>query len=192
MPNDMQWLDPNELQAWRTFLRAQSTVTTTLDRELTRDHHLGLADYEVLSHLREASNHSLRMTELARSVLLSPSGLTRRLDGLVKNGYVERKPCPSDGRGLLAVLTEKGEAKTQEMTPTHARAVREHFTACMSSQEVGDLTRVLTPIAEQDPANPDCVSTTPANGQAADIRDNSSGTSSTATSQLSATATAGR
>jgi len=149
MPNEIRWLDDDELTAWRTFLRAQSNVTSAVDRELSSAHGLGLADYEVLSHLCESPERSLRMTELARSVLLSPSGLTRRLDGLVKGGYVERQPCPSDGRGLLAVLTKEGKDKAMEMLPTHARAVREHFVSCMERRELQDLIRVLEPVANQ-------------------------------------------
>lgn len=145
-------LDDDELRAWKALLRANAALVSTIDHELEADHNLGLPDYEVLMQLSQADGNSLRMTELAREVLLSPSGLTRRLDGLVKAGYVERKPCPSDGRGLLAVMTEKGQSKLQEMIPTHVKSVRDHYASRISRDQLRDLVTALEPIANGDEA----------------------------------------
>ena len=67
------------------------------------------------------------MSELADRLHLSPSGITRRIDGLVKSGLVERRPCPSDRRGSNAVLTPLGLKTLRTAAPTHVRGVREHF-----------------------------------------------------------------
>lgn len=154
METTIQVLDKEETQAWRALLRANSTLVNKIDRALEDRHNLGLPDYEVLTHLASAGNRSLRMTELAREVLLSPSGLTRRLDSLVKGAYVERRPCPSDGRGLLAVITPSGENKLLEMTPTYATTIREHFLNCLSREQIQNLTSALEMIADYDETCP--------------------------------------
>jgi DNA-binding MarR family transcriptional regulator len=150
MQNEYVTLSTEEQSAWRTILRAQANVTSAVDQKLTEAHGLGLSDYEVLSYLSQASEHSLRMTELAYGVLLSPSGLTRRLDGLVKQGYVERKPAPSDGRGLLAVLTQQGENKVKEMEPTHTAGLHEHFIDCLEPQQIKEINVMFEPMASKE------------------------------------------
>lgn len=97
------------------------------DRELQEAHGLSLGDYDVLVHLSEADGGSLRMSELAERLLLSRSGLTRRIDGLVRAGWVERKACPNDGRGSLAVLTNAGLMRLEEAAPTHVQGVRRYL-----------------------------------------------------------------
>ena len=88
---------------------------------------MSLGDYDVLVHLSEAGGRSLRMSELAERLLLSRSGLTRRVDGLVRAGWVERKACPDDGRGSLAVLSDAGSELLREAAPTHVRGVRRYL-----------------------------------------------------------------
>lgn len=134
--------------AWKSLVRAHANIVNAVDRELTTEHKLGLADYDVLSQLANSSDRSLRMTELAKQVLLSPSGLTRRLDGLVKQGYVERRPCPSDGRGLLAYITDEGISKLQTMQPTHSTGVREHFVDIVEEPQLVQLSSLLTSLAD--------------------------------------------
>lgn len=151
MADDSSSLEDRELAAWRAFQRSHAALVTALDKELTSEHELGLADFDLLSSLARTGGGGQRMTELARQVLLSPSGLTRRLDGLVKAGYCDRRQCPDDGRGLLAVLTAKGVAKLEEMTPTHARCVRRHFTERIPPGELGHLTSVMKTLEDDEP-----------------------------------------
>ena len=141
-------LTDDENTAWKTLVRAHANIVNAVDRELTSEHALGLADYDVLSQLALSEDRSLRMTELAKRVLLSPSGLTRRLDGLVKSGFVERKPCPSDGRGLLAVITDAGVEKLRTMTPTHTSGVRTHFVDIVENSQLKELSSALSSIAD--------------------------------------------
>jgi DNA-binding MarR family transcriptional regulator len=133
---DVSWLDAEEQQAWRTFINVHGRLLAQLDAELEGAHELSLPDYEVLVHLSEAPEHSLRMAELADRLLLSPSGLTRRLDGLVREGLVERRACPSDRRGTLAVLTSAGMARLEEAAPTHAAGVRRYMIDPLSRDEL--------------------------------------------------------
>jgi len=136
-------LTPTENKAWRNLQRAQSNISSTLDRDLAAEHGLGLADFDVLNYLAESAQKSARMSDLAKNVLLSPSGLTRRLDGLVKAGVVERRRCQSDGRGQLAVLTQQGMSKLEEMRPAHVRSVRKHFINLVSAEQLQQLIDIL-------------------------------------------------
>src|SRR3954452_8223853 len=104
-------LSERELGAWRGLLRAHATMVKALDAELLADHGLALTSYEVLMHLADAPDGRMRMHDLAASVLLSRSGLTRLCDRLERDDLIARKACDSDARGALAVLTDVGRRK---------------------------------------------------------------------------------
>ena len=137
------WLSDDEQLAWRTLINVHGHLMSRLDAELQAAHHLGLADYEVLVHLSEAPERSLRMSELAERLLLSPSGLTRRLDGLVREGLVERQAYLSDRRGSLAVLTPAGLARLEEAAPTHVAGVRSYVVAPLGRDRLLQLAEIL-------------------------------------------------
>ena len=103
-----QPLTTAELAAWRGFLRVHSALTKQLDAELEAAHGLSLSSYEVLLFLADSPEGRVRMSELADSVLLSRSGLTRLVDRLERDGLVRRESCPSDLRGFNAVITDEG------------------------------------------------------------------------------------
>ena len=146
---DTHLLDERELGAWRGMLVTHSRVIAALDEELEREHGLALGSYEVLLHLAEAPEHSLRMGALADRLLLSRSGLTRLVDRLGARGLVERHSCDSDRRGTYARLTPAGLALFEEARPTHLRGVREHFLAHLAEEDLDRLAqawgRVLGP-----------------------------------------------
>jgi DNA-binding MarR family transcriptional regulator len=120
-------LSGEELAAWRGLLRTHAAVTGALDAELLETHGLPLTSYEVLLFLAAAAEGRMRMSELADSVLLSRSGLTRLVDRLEREGYVERTTCPDDARGAYARLTDAGRAKLEAASGTHLEGIREHF-----------------------------------------------------------------
>lgn len=123
----VQWLSDHEQELWRQLLSVESLLRERLDAELREAHGLSLGDYAVLVHLAESPACGLRMSDLAGRLLLSRSGLTRRLDGLVKAGLVERRACPADGRGAMASLTAAGAARLEEAAPTHVAGVRRYL-----------------------------------------------------------------
>jgi DNA-binding MarR family transcriptional regulator len=120
-------LSAEELAAWRGFLRVQSALFRELDAELAAAHDLPLRSYEVLLLLQDAPERRLRMSDLSRSVLLSPSGMTRLVDRLQREGLVGRERCAEDGRGYYAVLTEAGGRRLREARATHLAGVRRLF-----------------------------------------------------------------
>jgi DNA-binding MarR family transcriptional regulator len=152
-----KWLTPPEMRAWQKLIDVTTGVMATLDGELRAEHGLTLGDYEVLVHISDAPDHSVRMTDLASRLKLSPSGITRRIDGLVRDGYVERKQCPSDRRGSNAVLTEKGLLRLQEAAPTHVRGVRSHFVDQLSVRQLANLASALSAVViDRDAAAGGC------------------------------------
>lgn len=118
-----RWLNSTEQAAWRNFVFTSNDLDIALGADLAQ-HGLTIGDYEVLVWLSEAEHSRMRMCDLAVRLQLSPSGLTRRLDGLVKAGWVERASCDSDRRVMWAVLTESGWDKMREAAPTHVAGVR--------------------------------------------------------------------
>lgn len=140
-------LSPEELAAWGGLLRAHSTLIAQLDAELERSHGLTLGDYDVLVQLSKAPDRMLRMSELADVVLLTRSGLTRLVDRLERRGLVERRKCPSDARGLLAVLTDEGLRRFEEARPAHLEGVRRLFLDLLEPDDLDCLARVWKRIA---------------------------------------------
>ena len=134
-------LSASELGAWRGLLRVHTALVRELDAELDAAHGLPLTSYDVLIYLRSAPDKRLRMAELADSVLLSRSGVTRLVDRLVREGLSVRDSCESDGRGSFAVLTEKGEELLARARPTHLAGVRQRFLRHFHEDELDALRR---------------------------------------------------
>ena len=129
------WLTANEMRAWRNFIESVGTLTAALESDLVQ-FGLTMGDYEVLVRLSESEDQQLRMCDLSTALQLSPSGLTRRLDGLVKTGLVERIASPSDRRVMFAALTPAGHAKLVEAAPDHVASVRKRFLKGLSRDQV--------------------------------------------------------
>jgi DNA-binding MarR family transcriptional regulator len=127
------WLSDREQVLWRRLLTVEFRLRERLDHELRSGHGISLGDYAVLVNLSEAPGHSLRMSDLAERILLSRSGLTRRVDALVKRGLVTRQSCPADGRGSMAELTSAGAELLGEAASTHVAGVREYLIDALGS-----------------------------------------------------------
>ncbi len=140
-------LGQQELRAWRGLLRTYARLTKALDAELERAHGLPLSSYEVLMVLADAELEKMRMHDLASSILLSRSGLTRLVDRLERDGLLSRETCPSDARGSFACLTARGREMLDAARATHLAGVRamflEHFTPAEQEQLGGFWERVL-------------------------------------------------
>ena len=118
------------------MLRAHAALTRELDAELAREHDLPLSSYEVLLFLADAPDGRMRMAELAESVLLSRSGLTRLVDRLEREGLLERKRCESDARGFFAEITPKGRRVFDAARRTHLDGVRARFLSRFTRDEL--------------------------------------------------------
>lgn len=135
-PAHPERLSQAELAAWRGMLRVYADVIRDLDGQLEAEHGLPLSSYEVLLTLADTPGHRVRMAELARSVLLSRSGLTRMCDRLERDGLVERHGVADDGRGSYAVITPAGLELFAAARRTHLAGVRERFTNHFDADEL--------------------------------------------------------
>jgi len=142
MPN----LTKTEMAAWRGLLDAHSALTRSLDATLAADG-LSLTEYSVLVRVQEAGRAGIRMTDLASHLGLSGGGLTRLADRLEQQGFLERRRCPVDGRGLEAFLPEEGKKRLKRVHVRHLRAVRESFVDRLTHAEVEFLASIWPKLA---------------------------------------------
>jgi DNA-binding MarR family transcriptional regulator len=131
------------LNAWARLLRGHAAITRALSAELEADHGLTINDYEALLLLSRADEGRLRRVDLAEQLLLTPSGVTRLLDGLERIGLVERAACSSDRRVTYAVLTDGGRARLEEASASHLTGVRAFLEDRFSGQELDQLAELL-------------------------------------------------
>jgi DNA-binding MarR family transcriptional regulator len=132
------------LDAWVSFLRAHAAITRELSVRLQREHGLTLNDYEVLLHLARAEGGMMRRVDLAQSVLLTASGITRLLDGLERAGLVEKASCERDARVSYAKVTDAGRAKLSDSGRDHLRDIEELFSGNYSGSELATLADLLS------------------------------------------------
>ena len=131
------------LQMWRSFLLTHSTVVKYLERRMEQQHGLALSWWDVLLQLADGPDGRLRMGELAESVLLTRSGITRLVDRMIVAGLVDREPYPGDRRGYYAVITQKGRDTIERVGPDHSRDAWKVFLGHITEEEAVLLGRVF-------------------------------------------------
>ncbi len=141
--DETRWLSSEEQHTWRELVGLILELQAEQEDALVGAHGITEGEYGVLVSLSEADDHRLRMCDLAQGLRLSPSGLTRRIDGLAKQGFVTREPSAEDRRVMLAVLTDDGMAKLKIAAPTHVAAVRESIIDHLSAEDLRTLGGVL-------------------------------------------------
>jgi DNA-binding MarR family transcriptional regulator len=134
---------PPAVRAFAYLLRAQAVTTRLLSAELDASHGLTINDYEALLVLANAPDQRLKRVELARRLLLTPSGVTRLLEGLERAGLVERTACASDLRVAYAQLTPTGRETLAAASCGHVASIRSLFDEHLSESEVEQLTELL-------------------------------------------------
>jgi DNA-binding MarR family transcriptional regulator len=134
--SDQLHLTDEEGAAWEGFLRAHATIMRALSGELEKADGMSLSSYDVLLQLARAPKRRLRMTELAEAVVLSPSGLTRLVERLEREGLVARIKSADDARGAYATLTDRGRARLRKATRSHLTGIRQHFLSQLTPQEL--------------------------------------------------------
>jgi len=139
-------------QAWAQLLRAHSALTRRFSSELLSAHGLTLNGYEVLLHLAHAPDRRLRRVDLAESVLLTASGITRLLEGLERSGYVSRAASEQDARVTYAVLTDEGYEKLRSAAPTHVGGIRDLFAEQFTNDELETLCELLARVSSDTTA----------------------------------------
>lgn len=113
------------------------------------EHGLSTGEFDVLAALRRHGEpFTLMPTDLSRQLMLSPAGMTNRLDRLEAAGHIARRADPSDRRSSLVVLTAQGLAAVDAAVADHvdneARMLR-----ALSATERTALDRMLRKLLTQ-------------------------------------------
>lgn len=131
------------VDAWIRLLRGHAGVRRSVSAQLQADHGLTVNEYEALLLLARAENNHMRRVDLAHSLQLTPSGVTRLLDGLRERGFVDKAECSSDARVTYAVLVDAGADKLREASCSHVAAIRALFEERYSQPEIETLIELL-------------------------------------------------
>ncbi len=147
----------DEFGAWRGMLRVHSAVFRELDDRLRTEHGFGVDAYGVLITLVSSPARQLPIGALGERRNLSPSGISRSVDRLVRAGLLTRSTNPEDGRSLLVALTPDGLRRLREAQVTHHRVVRETLLGRLEARDlkrIGELWEKAMPGAVSSPTWP--------------------------------------
>ena len=142
-----KWLNTAEMRAWLAYV----TTSVDLQRAIERDlEPFGLdgGDYQLLAMLSDATDRRMKMCDLADTLRLSRSGLTRRMEGVLRKKLVARVQSEGDKRVAYAVLTDKGMNLLRTVAPHHVDSVRHHMIDRLNDSEIRALATAFEKIAK--------------------------------------------
>ena len=137
-------------EATETYGMLRSTLSELhelLAQEMEDETGMPFERYSVLLMLEQAENGALRPSELAEALPITPSGVTRLIDRLERDGVVERRACATDGRGTVVALTADGTEVFRRAGRVHLRGIDEHLGANLTLSEMAELRRIMTKLA---------------------------------------------
>lgn len=143
-----KWLTDAEMSAWRGFIRRSADLIDIITKDL-EPFGLDGGDYQLLAMLSESPGRKMKMCDLAETLGLSRSGLTRRMEGVLKAKYVSRVSDQNDRRAAFAQLTEKGLTLIKKVAPHHVASVRRHMIDLLSPAEVAAFGSGFAKIGQQ-------------------------------------------
>jgi DNA-binding MarR family transcriptional regulator len=132
-----------ELDAFARLMKAHAVLRRELQAEVLAPRGLTQSDFEALLHLARAPEGRLRRVDLVELLTLTPSGVTRLLEGLQAAGLVENVQCDDDARVTWARLTPAGEEELECVGAHHARHLRSLFGGRLGEDEVEQLSELL-------------------------------------------------
>ncbi|OXM50444.1 MarR family winged helix-turn-helix transcriptional regulator [Amycolatopsis alba] len=141
-PDEALWLTSAEKEAWTGLVSLVLLLPGRLESPLQQDAGLTLFEYLTLSHISEAPERRLRMSELAYLANGSLSRLSNVVKRFEQRGWVRRIPDPEDGRYTLAVLTDDGYDVVVAAAPTHVRSVRDLVLDPLTEEDQEALARI--------------------------------------------------
>lgn len=147
-PPPARWLSTEQQQHWRAYLLGSARLQEALNRQLEDDADMSLSEYEILVRLSEVDGRTVRMSELAASVMHSRSRLTHTVSRLERRGLVARTACADDRRGVNCTLTDAGYAVLERTAPGHVEAVRRNLVDLLTPEQFRVLGEVMGVVAE--------------------------------------------
>jgi DNA-binding MarR family transcriptional regulator len=136
-----------ELRTWIRLIGGIRGLVNALDRQLRDEAGMSHDDYQILSRLYRAPQHSLRMSTLAREVGFSPSRLSHAVNRMEQAGWIDRSRSGSDRRGTDAKLTTLGLEVVAEATPAHLGLVHRVVFETLGAERAGATAEALEEIA---------------------------------------------
>lgn len=146
-PATPRWLDEDQQRSWRALVMGTTLLFDRLDDDLRRNHGIALVEYEILVRLSERGG-SMRMAQLADSLAHSRSRVTHTIKRMEQEGIVERVTSPDDGRGVVAVMTDRGRLLLENVAPTHVHGVRDHLVDLVDPADFEAMGRVMNAVAD--------------------------------------------
>jgi len=144
---ELRPLDADEEAVVRALSRVIYALPRAIDADMTREQRLSLIEYLTLANLSEAPDRQMRMSDLAATVEMSFSGMTRLVTRLESQGLIQRVKSSLDARGYNAVLTDEGFARLEAAWPSNLASVRRHFLDHLAGLDLGQLAAALRNIA---------------------------------------------
>ncbi len=135
-------LDAKRLALWRELHHALADADRYVAGELAAETGLELSSFEVLALLVDHGGRA-RMQELSGALVINRSTFTRIVDRLHAQGLVSRELTDDDGRGVVAVLTRKGERTYLRGRPAYRRAVQRRFARHLTETDIAALGRII-------------------------------------------------
>lgn len=146
MPDPPPSLDPVQLGAYFALIEVSSLLRHAIEQQLRDAGDLSYVQFQLLARLGDASEGSLRMTDLADGVVYSRSGLTYQAGLLEKAGLVTRGPSSDDERGVTVSISDAGRERLAQVFPGHIEIVRRMLFEPLSADELTRLAGLLDPV----------------------------------------------
>ena len=137
------------MPTWLALVRTHTLLWEQIEAQMRREHGLTMARYDVLAQLVTAGGR-LGLTELASSIMLSPSGLSKLLDRMEASDLVHREADPRDARAAFAVITAHGRSLATAAREGHHDLVRRTFGEALDDRDLAELARILRRISAPD------------------------------------------
>jgi DNA-binding MarR family transcriptional regulator len=144
----MPRLDAERIELFHSLCQTTTAITRQIDGDLIAEYDVPLAWFDVMSVLRRAGG-ALRVSELCTLLGEIPSSLSRRLDRMEHEGYVEREATPTatDRRAVTVHLTREGRLFWRDANVIYRRAVQRYFAAVVTDSDINALQRLLSKLA---------------------------------------------
>ena len=132
-----------ELDTFARLARAHAVLRRELAAEVLTPRGLTMADFDALLSLSRAEDNRLRRVDLVERLMLTPSGVTRLLEGLQEDGLVENVQCDDDARVTWARLTDDGIETLECVGATYAKRLQDLFEGVLDEAELAQLSGLL-------------------------------------------------
>ena len=146
MEPEVPWLAADEECLWRGWMRLNTELSATLQRDMQGGAQLSMSDYDVLVHLTDSPEGRLRVSDLARLLQWGLSRVSHHVTRMERRGLVARTECAEDGRGAFVAVTAPGRAAIERAAPGHVASVRRLVFDALDTDDVASLGAIVDTI----------------------------------------------